>query len=154
MFQLLMLKMTQDDARGNGEVDEYEPSDGPQHEAFMSLMEGPFGEGGFEAFEAFEGEGLDHQQRGYESMAERLDAQRVVISWLVMASECRLKVNPDQTRDGHADEAPAAESKPDVIDVEMFEDPSIPCEQFPDEEMPPGYFEDEQPMDVEKEVVE
>ncbi|CAE7664210.1 unnamed protein product, partial [Symbiodinium microadriaticum] len=106
--------------------------------------------------------------------------------WLVMASECRLKVNPDQdrpwhrrclqrqealrmrgrwmlvhlllkrpkTRDGHADEAPAAESKPDVIDVEMFEDPSIPCEQFPDEEMPPGYFEDEQPMDVEKEVVE
>ena len=25
---------------GNGEVDEYEPSDGPQHEAFMSLMEG------------------------------------------------------------------------------------------------------------------
>ena len=35
----------------------------------------------------------------------------------------------------------------------MFEDPSI----FPDEEMPPGYFEDEQPMDtmdVEKEVVE
>ena len=59
-----------------------------------------------------------------------------------------------KTRDGHADEAPAAESKPDVIDVEMFEDPSIPCEQFPDEEMPPGYFEDEQPMDVEKEVVE
>ena len=51
-------------------------------------------------------------------------------------------------------EEPSAASKPDVIDVEMFEDPSIPYENIPDEEMPPGYFEGEQPMEVEKEVVD
>ncbi|CAE7633045.1 RE1 [Symbiodinium sp. CCMP2592] len=38
-------------------------------------------------------------------------------------------------------EEPSAASKPDVIDVEMFEDPSIPYEHITDEEMPPGYFE-------------
>ena len=51
-------------------------------------------------------------------------------------------------------EEPSAASKPDVIDVEMFEDPSIPYENIPDEEMHPGYFEGEQPMEVEKEVVD
>ncbi|CAE7921277.1 unnamed protein product, partial [Symbiodinium sp. KB8] len=59
-----------------------------------------------------------------------------------------------KTSDGSADEAPSAESKPEVIDVEMFEDPSVPYEQFQDEEMPPGYTEEEQPMEVEREVVE
>ncbi|CAE7570397.1 unnamed protein product [Symbiodinium necroappetens] len=47
-----------------------------------------------------------------------------------------------KTSEGSTDEAPAAELKPDVIDVEMFEDPSIPYEQFQDEEMLPGYFEE------------
>eukprot|EP00439_Symbiodinium_sp_Y106_P006797 s9229_g1.t1 len=51
-------------------------------------------------------------------------------------------------------EEPSAASKPDVIDVEMFEDPSIPYENIADEEMHPGYFEDEQPMEVEKEVID
>ncbi|CAE7721464.1 unnamed protein product [Symbiodinium sp. CCMP2592] len=51
-------------------------------------------------------------------------------------------------------EEPSAASKPDVIDVEMFEDPSIPYENIPDEEMPPGYFEDEQPMEIDKGVAE
>ena len=51
-------------------------------------------------------------------------------------------------------EEPSAASKPDVIDVEMFEDPSIPYENIPDEEMHPGYFDGEQPMEVEKEVVD
>ncbi|CAE7236175.1 unnamed protein product [Symbiodinium sp. CCMP2592] len=51
-------------------------------------------------------------------------------------------------------EEPSAASKPDVIDVEMVEDPSIPYENIPDEEMPPGYFEDEQPMEIDKGVAE
>ena len=53
-----------------------------------------------------------------------------------------------------ASEEPTAVSKPDVVDVEMFEDPSIPYEQVPDEEMSPGYFEGEEPMEVEKEATE
>ena len=51
-------------------------------------------------------------------------------------------------------EEPTAVSKPDVVDVEMFEDPRIPDEQVPDEEMPPGYLEGEEPMEIEKEAME
>ncbi|CAE7621986.1 unnamed protein product [Symbiodinium sp. CCMP2592] len=57
-------------------------------------------------------------------------------------------------RTGLGSEAPSAASKPDVVDVEMFEDPSLPYEQVPDEEMAPGYFEGEQPMEVEKDLDE
>ena len=51
-------------------------------------------------------------------------------------------------------EEPTAVSKSDVVDVDMFEDPSIPYEQVPDEEMPPGYFEGEEPMEIDKEAME
>ena len=51
-------------------------------------------------------------------------------------------------------EEPTAVSKSDVVDVDMFEDPSIPYEQVPDEEMPPGYFEGEEPMEIGKEAME
>ena len=51
-------------------------------------------------------------------------------------------------------EEPTAVSKSDVVDVDMFEDPSIPYGQVPDEEMPPGYFEGEEPMEIDKEAME
>eukprot|EP00439_Symbiodinium_sp_Y106_P001822 s13258_g1.t1 len=80
-------------------------------------------------------------------MEERLDVQRVVRS--VEKPITMLLANG-----GMIGEEPSAPSKPDVIDVEMFEDPSIPYENIPDEEMHPGYFEGEQPMEVEKEVID
>ena len=64
----------------------------------------------------------------------------------------RPKVSRGST--GLEGEEPSAASKPDVVDVEMFEDPSIPYEQVPDEEMPPGYFAEEQPMEIDREAVE
>ena len=45
-------------------------------------------------------------------------------------------------------------SKPEVIDVEMQDDPSIPFENIADTEMGPGFFEGEAPMEVEQGVVE
>ena len=51
-------------------------------------------------------------------------------------------------------EGSAAASKPEVIDVEMQDDPSIPYENIADTEMDPGFFEGEGPMEVEQGVVE
>ena len=51
-------------------------------------------------------------------------------------------------------EGSAAASKPEVIDVEMQDDPSIPYENIADTEMDQGFFEGEAPMEVEQGVVE
>ena len=51
-------------------------------------------------------------------------------------------------------EGSTAASKPEVIDVEMQDDPSIPYENIADTEMDPGFFEGEAPMEVEQGVVE
>ena len=55
---------------------------------------------------------------------------------------------------GRPGEGSAAASKPEVIDVEMLDDPSIPYENIADTEMDPGFFEGEAPMEVEQGVVE
>ena len=98
-------------------------------------------------------------------MEERLDVQHVVRSEekpiIMPLAECCIGtplLKRPKTSDGRpsvaSEEPPAAVSKPDVVDVEMFEDPSVPYKQVPDEEMPPGYFEGEEPMEIEKEAME
>ena len=51
-------------------------------------------------------------------------------------------------------EGSTAASKPEVIDVEMQDDPSIPYENIVDTEMDPGFFEGEAPMEIEQGLVE
>ena len=63
----------------------------------------------------------------------------------------------EQSGSGSVDgpgEGPAAASTPEVIDVEMQDDPSIPYENIADTEMDPGFFEGEAPMEVEQGVGE
>ena len=63
----------------------------------------------------------------------------------------------EQSGSGSVDrpgEGSAAASKPEVIDVEMQDDPSIPFENIADTEMDPGFFEGEAPMEVEQGVEE
>ena len=63
----------------------------------------------------------------------------------------------EQSGSGSVDrpgEGSAAAWKPEVTDVEMQDDPSIPYENIADTEMDPGFFEGEAPMEVEQGVEE
>ena len=63
----------------------------------------------------------------------------------------------EQSGSGSVDrpgEGSTAASKPEVIDVDMQDDPSIPYENIADAEMDPGFFEGEAPIKVEQGAVE